>query len=147
MPEQVFVPHVEVVGVEVPHPHLAQAPPLRKHHCLVKSSFSERCGVCLFKPPPPFVQVPLPGETVVFCAFGGACGSGRRGTCFCSTNVSLRKLLGDKASLAVSQMIRRDNSTQRKQADALFKGKLQIRNVHDPRPLSQQFSEMNPDQV
>jgi|UniRef100_A0A7S4CU85 hypothetical protein len=58
-----------------------------------------------------------------------------------------RKLLGDKASLAVSQMIRRDNSTQRKQADALFKGKLQIRNVHDPRPLSQQFSEMNPDQM
>ena len=33
--------------------------------------FSNHVLFCLFTPPPP-LQAPIPGETTVFCAFGGA---------------------------------------------------------------------------
>ena len=60
---------------EVPPPPFAQAPPLRKHHYPVKPSFLEPCPVLPIQILP-IVQAPLPGETVVFCAFGGACAKG-----------------------------------------------------------------------
>ena len=53
--------------------------PLCRHHYPAKSSFLEPCPILPIQNFP-LAQAPLPGETVIFCAFGGACASGGQGT-------------------------------------------------------------------